>query len=146
GAYSALAPAQGLQTVGGITVVGRSDAVFENPQPNPTQSDPSALAAKLSANLSQIGLTPVSIQFVKPDDYAPIVVATTKDPAGFLRDHPNFTFDVFGDLDNWEGVYFEIDDASGNPVWQSGSSSRTGVGTSWADPSFASTERLGYEP
>jgi hypothetical protein len=74
------------------------------------------------------------------------VVAKAADPAEFIRDHPNFTFDVFGDLDNWEGVYFEIDDASGNPIWQSGSSSRTGLGTSWTDPNFGNPETLGRDP
>lgn len=72
---------------------------------------------------------------------APAVVATTSDPAGFVRRAAETVTAIFGAPGAYEGVYLEVRDTAGSPVFVEAASFRTGHGQRWIRPDL--DERTG---
>jgi hypothetical protein len=76
----------------------------------PRAIDEAWMAAQIRRTIIGDGMRPVAIGFVAPDDAAPIVIASTTDPAQALADRIQFREAAFGNPNNLEGYFIEIVD------------------------------------
>ncbi len=98
-----------------------------------------ALQSTVLQNAAQLGYANVKFStFQVIDDVVEITASTSADPAAAAN-----AFMKAGGLDgllgqsanNYESVYFELDDASGNPLLIDAANARAGSGVYWADSS-----------
>ncbi len=123
-----------LPQVGGIMLPALQRAQIIGAPDHPAVTMTQPVDAALRGALSQIGLAPVSITYLHPDSgIAPVVVAKISDANAFAAEESAPWNQVFGDLNSYEGVYLEIDDAQG-PIEIMTYASRAGHGTSWFRP------------
>ena len=97
-----------------------------------TASD-SQIATRIRSGLGDAGLTPISVSFVPVLQSAPVVIASSTDPAATVDAshlYPWWT-KVLGDFNNYEGYYFELRDTSGKPFLISTAAHRAGSSSSW---------------
>ncbi len=101
------------------------------------------LETGLRSGMASVGLKVEQMNFEVPMQAAPVIIATTADPAGFVaaaQSKETFT-QMLGDYRNLEGWYIEVRDSQGWPVWISAVANRTGVGIGWTRPDFDSLDR-----
>ena len=145
GAYNARASSADVEPLAGWTIsdpTGSSQDTFnEVADVTAPGRSTSAIDTLIRSNLATVGLRPLSITFEQPDGPAPVVVAQTTDPAGFMA-AGHTTQDIFGTL-NYPGTYLQVIDMSGNTVFAARLSTYTHGGTSWTQPAHDSTSALG---
>jgi hypothetical protein len=146
GAYQDEASAQGAARLAGFSVLrlsddgsvtdasGDSSVIDDPPSHAHTKLSDVQIRNSVNAALAHIGLVPVTTTFETPGSLAPVVVAETGDPAGFVKEHRYPAPDVFGDLGSYVGTYIEVVDTEGSPVLMSGHSPGTGQGVGWVRP------------
>ncbi len=127
------AESRGMERPSGYTYYRSSDASCD-PDPNadrceggqsriPDQALPSlastrtieGLKDEMSWRLKKIGLYPVRITaYQTPMGTAPVVVARTADPTGFLNHHASASLELFGN--SYDSIFYEVIDANGEPI------------------------------
>jgi hypothetical protein len=104
------------------------------------ESAPSVLASSIKSGIAAVGLQLARITFEKPEQLAPVIYATTSNPAGWVqRAERDETYRaILGNYRNLEGWYIEVDDSNGKPVWIGSMANRDGDGSSWTRPDLTS--------
>jgi hypothetical protein len=99
-------------------------------------SSRAALASRIRSGLSRAGLRPISVTFVSVLQAAPVVIAEASNQAAVLEAtaRPSWWTRALGDIDNYEGYYLELRDASGRAFAISTSANRAGSSSSWIRP------------
>lgn len=147
-AYSDLAPTDGLAPLAGMTtqvpdsagilhptrdhvledLVDPTTQTIQPPTENEVRKDVSNFA-------SATGLTVQAIRFEKPDGLAPVVVAETADPAGFVKKYviaPNSM--MLTRRSAYDGSMLEVVDSTGSPVALTAFSTRDQANYFWTRP------------
>jgi hypothetical protein len=91
--------------------------------------DAETMAASIRRNLAAGGLSLVSLQFARPFNLAPIVIARTDDPNAGKNGWRPKGYPIAGDS-QLEGSFFEVVDGSGKMVYYVAHSTRTQMGMS----------------
>jgi hypothetical protein len=144
GAYESEAPTASAPTAGGFSIASTGDmkagdtgsgSVFgPTISTEPSSADASQITSVVKAALARVGLSLTSLSFVQPyRDFAPVVVAQTADPAGWVAKYGVGETAVFGGT-SYEGTYLEVDDTNGSPVTIVASAMRVGQATTWVRP------------
>ena len=147
GAYRDLAPGAGVVADTGYAISYVEDdgtpassvgdmggLIGPLPKAPPTPYTQSELTSTIEKGMDGIGLNVKSITFLKPDQLAPLVVATTSDdPRSFLKAGHSVA-DVFGDIMTYEGIGVELEDSNGSPFLFLGIAPRTGITNHWIRP------------
>jgi hypothetical protein len=116
---------------GGVSIGVRTDQVFD--------AIPSDIASTISANASSIGLSSVQVKTMQVLQDVLVINAVSDSPAtdvAALQKQGGLQFLLGQPPMNFEGVYLQIDDNSGNPVYITDTAPRDGGGSVWADPSL----------
>ena len=101
------------------------------------QNDSSTVSG-LGTTLRSDGLTPVSVGVLRPIGGAPYVIASTNSPADTLAQTGKILSDLFGgSTPYFEGYYFELRDAAGDPLLRTSAAFRTGAGRLWINPAYS---------
>ncbi len=103
------------------------------------------IVQKISAHFPTHQLVINSISFVRPNQLAPVVVATTSDPQAFINSDYDLK-SIFGDVNSYEGVYVQVNDEQGNPVIVLGIAPRIGEVTRWIRPNLDTHGSSGVAP
>jgi hypothetical protein len=122
--------------------IGDSNVIPEGskgPVPfDPTAASPASVTGSISSSLENAGLKVSSITIDSIDgNPVPVVVAESTDPTAFVEKNPTDASLFGSEPNNFEGIYFELDDSSGNPVLERSFASRIGAGVSWTEPGIA---------
>ncbi|HEX5556369.1 MAG TPA: hypothetical protein VFX13_01990 [Gaiellales bacterium] len=107
------------------------------PSSDPADYTEREITQTVESNIGQVGLHLDSIRFIEPNHLVPIVVATTQDPAGFVK-HDYSLQSLFGDVSRYEGLCVEVLDTNGAPVEVVGVSNRIDQATRWIRPGLSS--------
>ena len=97
------------------------------------------VSAKLSIEreLQRAGLTPISVNVLRPAGPAPAVIASTSDVATTAKSFVPLVRALFGSPPNYEGYYLELRDNAGNAFVRASAAFRTGAGRLWVEPKWA---------
>lgn len=116
---------------GGVSLALRTDQSFD--------AIPSDISTTVSNQASTIGLHSTQLQTM-PALQDVLVIHTVSDspPADVaaLRQHGGLAFLLGQPPTNFEGVYLQVDDVSGNPMYITYTAPRDGAVGWWADPSL----------
>jgi hypothetical protein len=124
-------PSGARQPIGGGFGNVVSDQIFA--------SVPNSLADQVAAGAAQFGLHSVSLSRVQGLQEAPVIVATTDQPretASALEQPSALASLLGGPPSMYEGLYIEVRDTSGAPVYIAATASRAGASTVWIAPSL----------
>jgi len=88
-------------------------------------------AKDIEATISGLGLTPVSVDFVHVHGTAVRVVATYAGSTPVTWTSNQVLDELAGTPTRYEGIYFEVDDSNGSPMFISSVSYRTGISSVW---------------
>jgi hypothetical protein len=108
---------------------------------DPTAASAATVTGSISSSLQNAGLNVTSITIDSIDGHpVPVVIAESADPTAFVDKNPTDA-SLFGSEPNdFEGIYFELDNSSGNPVLERSFASRIGAGVSWSELGIATSE------
>lgn len=104
---------------------------------------PNDIGSTVSSAASSIGLHSVQVQTLNVLQDALVIHAVSDSPASdiaTLRAKGALDFLLGQHTTNFEGVYLEIDDSAGNPVYELATAPRDGAGSWWAAPSLGMSE------
>lgn len=90
--------------------------------------------AQAQTVLSKFGLATIDVRVLHPLDSALYVVAQVKDVNTLANQLNVLQNDLLGSPLEFEGLYLEIRDSSGQPIVRSASAFRSGAGHIWAKP------------
>lgn len=116
---------------GGVSYGVATNQVF-----NPIPTNIASTVAKAGAT---IGLHSVEVETMRVLQDALVIRATSNSPktdVAALLAKGGLTFLLGQNPSNFEGVYLQIDDNSGNPVYDTSTAPRAGGGGYWAAPSL----------
>lgn len=119
---------------GGVSIGVRTDQVFD--------AIPSGMASTISKQATSIGLRSVQVETMQVLQDVLVIHAVSDSPAAdvaALRQQGGLQFLLGQPPMNFEGVYLEIDNNSGSPVYITDTAPRDGGGGWWADPSLGIT-------
>ncbi len=122
--------------VGGVSLGMRTDQVFD--------AVPSDITSTISERAAGMGLSSTKVQALHVLQDALVIRAVSDSPATDLAAYTRqggLEFLLGQRPDDFEGVYFEVDDSSGNPVYITFKAPRSGGGGSWSSPSSGMTTR-----
>ncbi|MFN8186163.1 MAG: hypothetical protein U0R69_03695 [Gaiellales bacterium] len=94
----------------------------------------------LIEHLGNLGFQEVSVSVLHPKDDALEISVQSDEAAEWISsfaEPDTWTTVLDGDIHGYEGVFFELRDETGAPVYISVSALRAGVGGVWASPKFA---------
>lgn len=92
---------------------------------------------------SREGLKVLSIDYLKIDQIAPILVLETSEPARVVHDSGQLVLKLFGDPPRYEGYYLEVRDSGGDPVFVQSTAFRAGAGRWWVRPDLDDEDQSG---
>ena len=116
---------------GGVSIGVRTDQVFD--------AIPSDIASTINQQATSIGFRSVQVETMQVLQDVLVIHAVSDSPAtdvAALRQQGGLQFLLGQPPMNFEGVYLEIDDSSGSPVYITDTAPRDGGGGWWADPSL----------
>jgi hypothetical protein len=126
-----------------VTPDGNRDELgggFGNAVRNQLFDDPPALLGELAAEAgAEFGLRDVQASTVQAIQPAVVLIATTATPvesANALNQHGALAKLVGGPINHLEGLYLELRNAAGTPLYAVGKAPRAAAGNTWADPSL----------
>lgn len=115
------------------------NVVFDQQFDTPTAE---AVPHEIERAANGTGLRIDSIEVLVPDQPAPVVMATTDDPARTVSDVATITYDLFRRPPKYEGYYLEVRDASGRPALIAATDFRIGAGHQWIRPDLDPRRRF----
>jgi len=124
---------------GGVSLGVAPNEVFD--------SIPSGMSSTVTDAASSVGLRSVQVTTMKALQDVLLIHAVSDSPAsdiGKLRQEGDLAFLLGQTPANFEGVYLEIDNSAGSPVYIVDTAPRDGGGGLWFDPSLGLSS--GYPP
>lgn len=108
-----------------------------------TSLTPAEIAAPIRASAESAGLSVRTVRVLTPSGAAPIVTATTRDPAGFVGSahDTDFVARLFGGYGAHDGFFLEVYDAHGAAVYVQDFAARAGTGDLWIRPDLDTTSK-----
>jgi hypothetical protein len=90
--------------------------VYRRPTNEPRRDDsPGNVIAEVRSHAAKQGLTIKSIRLLGPLGHAPVIVASTNDPAGFVARADGIVTGLFDIPRAFDGFFLEVQDVSGSP-------------------------------
>jgi hypothetical protein len=139
GSFRDNSTATSLPAVGGLVLPG-TGAEMLGGSDHPQITADASVAPTLSTRLADLGVSSPTIALVEPNGSGGTVgvsvVGTVSDPAAFLAQNGNPEPALFGDINQYEGVFLQLDDPQGAPFLVAAYASRAAHGIGWIRPSL----------
>lgn len=134
----------GLPAIGSVSLSNGTMINLETiDHPAVTVATPDTAA--IESGLASLNLTGCTTHSMSPDGYSAIAVScTTSDPASFVSAHAwDALSTVFVDVNAYDGVYLEVTNSAGDPIYVAAYASRAAHGSTWMPTAFEPGDGLG---